>query len=218
MILDLAQTKFLLTPNYSTLNNSSEGLILENPFKVWPNATVHYLFDESVLRDIKAKNYLVEAMHKIEKVSCIRFKPKTNNTKHYVLMKKGKICSSEVGFNNHGFQPLIIDTNLCTVGNILHEILHTLSFLHMHTTKNRDKYIEINWDNIHPPDAKVNFYQFYHGTTMLGTEYDYDSITHYSSFAFSKNKEIPTIVSKIPSEGKTMGQRKGLKYFEYLVT
>jgi hypothetical protein len=116
MILDSDQIKFL---NLSNESNALENLALENPFKLWPNATVFYLFDKSIQEDESAKAILVEAMQKIENVSCIQFNPKTNDSIHYVLIKKGKICSSKVGFrNNKSPQPLIIDANLCNVGSV----------------------------------------------------------------------------------------------------
>ena len=45
--------------------------------------------------------------------------------------------------------------------------------------------------------------------SMYGTDYDYQSITHYSEKAFSKNGE-PTIISKEPGGDKIMGQRNQL--------
>lgn len=43
---------------------------------------------------------------------------------------------------------------------------------------------------------------------MFGTKYDYDSVTHYPSKAFSKDGK-PTIISK-KQEGNQMGQRDHL--------
>lgn len=206
MILDKDQIKYLIPTNNSALENHA----MENPFKLWPNATVIYLFDKSIQQDVTARNVLIEAMRKIENASCIRFQPKnSNDSNNYVLMKKGKICSSKVGFRNEGPQPLIIDANLCSVGSVIHEIFHVLSFLHMHTAKNRDEHIQINWSNIRD-DAKANFKTFSTPVTMLETEYDYDSITHYSNYAFAIDKKIPTIIAKNPSKAKNMGQRQGI--------
>ena len=42
--------------------------------------------------------------------------------------------------------------------------------------------------------------------THLGTSYDYESIMHYDTYAFSKNG-LPTIVPTKP--GVTIGQRRG---------
>jgi hypothetical protein len=80
----------------------------------------------------------------------------------------------------------------------------------MHTSKNRDEYVVINWNNIRD-EAKINFKTFTIPVTMLDTDYDYDSITHYSNYAFAKDKNLETITAKNPSKGKNMGQRKGAK-------
>jgi Astacin (Peptidase family M12A) len=145
-----------------------------------------------------------DAMEYIESVSCVRFTEKTLWNLNYVLIKKGNACNSKVGFRR-GPQPMIIDGNLCTKGSVIHELLHCLGFLHMHTAPDRDEYITVNWENIRD-DAKLNFKPFVTHATMFETEYDYDSITHYSPNAFAKNKSIPTIIAKNPAPN--MGQRK----------
>lgn len=203
MYLDEDQVKYLFSPESST------RLALGDPLAKWPNSTVIYSIEKSV--DYKAKQTFMKAIEYIKNISCIRFEEKNAKTKHYILVKKGKACSSKVGFRQKGAQVMIIDGNLCSFGSILHELLHALSFLHMHTANNRDEYIEIKWANIRD-DAKINFKSFSSHVTMLGTEYDYNSIMHYSNNAFAKNKKFPTIIAKDPSKAKNMGQRKGKRF------
>ena len=46
--------------------------------------------------------------------------------------------------------------------------------------------------------------------SSFGKPYDYESVMHYSKFAFSKDRNIPTIV---PTDEKAViGQRLGLSY------
>lgn len=209
--------------NYLYSTDSSKRLGLASPFRHWPNASVFYEFDKSL--DQKTKGIATEAMNYIQNVSCIRFVEKDVKTRNYVLIKKGKACSSKVGMLQTGPQSMIIDGNICTKGNVIHEFLHSLGFLHMHTSNRRDEYIKVNWNNI-IEDAKLNFQPFQAYVSMFDTEYDYDSITHYSHNAFAKNKSIPTIIARKPAPN--MGQRKGisrdgikrekmLKYFSRLV-
>lgn len=48
--------------------------------------------------------------------------------------------------------------------------------------------------------------------SSFGKPYDYDSVMHYSRFAFSKDLDVPTIT---PADGKaSIGQRLGLSYFD----
>lgn len=49
----------------------------------------------------------------------------------------------------------------------------------------------------------VNFVVYESEVSMYGTEYDFESITHYPSTAFSSNGN-PTLVSKEPGGDKIM--------------
>lgn len=199
MMLEGDQYNYLLTEDTNRLAAA------DFPFAIWPNSTVIYSIDKTL--DEKAKNNFLRAIEYIKNISCIRFQKKDKKSKHYIFVKKGNGCSSMVGFRKKGPQPLIIDGNLCTFGSIVHELMHALSFLHMHTANDRDEFIEIKWKNIRD-DAKINFKSFSTHDTMLGTNYDYDSVMHYSPNAFAKDKNHPTIISKYPEKAKEMGQRK----------
>jgi astacin len=79
----------------------------------------------------------------------------------------------------------------------------------MHTSNERDDYIDINWSNI-KEESKLNFKKVAtHAASTFDTEYDYESITHYSSFAFAKDKKNPTIKAKLELYAGKMGQRLG---------
>lgn len=56
----------------------------------------------------------------------------------------------------------------CGKGNIIHEFLHALGFLHMHTAVERDDYVDIKWDNI-PESSLVNFKKYTMHVSMFGT-------------------------------------------------
>ena len=184
--------------------NGTQRLGFTSPILRWPDAIVYYELDKSL--DQKGQEVVIAAMKYIEDVSCVRFRVKDGIAKHYVLIKAGGACSSRVGMRRGRPQHIIIDGNLCSKGSVIHELLHTLGFLHMHTANNRDDYIEVNWKNVRD-DAKLNFKQFAAHVSLFETEYDYDSITHYSSVAFAKDKKMPTIIAKKPAPN--MGQRKG---------
>ena len=134
-------------------------------------------------------------MKAIESVSCIKFVPR-NPKKHsdYIEIVKEKGCSSNVGRQTSS-QKLSIGLGCERVGIIVHELMHALGFGHMHSNGNRDKYIRINWDNIHP-DSRYNFdlldkYQF---DTVT---FDYSSIMLYGPRAFSKDGNSVTIEHKL---------------------
>ena len=69
----------------------------------------------------------------------------------------------------------------------VHELLHTLGFVHEHTRPDRDDFISINYDNIEPGEEK-NFEKRPHGTSDFfekgsvdtkNTPYDVLSLLHY---------------------------------------
>lgn len=79
---------------------------------------------------------IIEAMHYISNRSCIRFVPKTQVHMNFIHIAKGPGCSSEVGMRRTGKQMVNLNENgLCPRGKIIHELLHALGFLHMHTAK-----------------------------------------------------------------------------------
>jgi len=80
----------------------------------------------------------------------------------------------------------------------VHELLHALGFYHQQSATERDEYVKINWENI--LDGHAHNFNKYARThiTNFGVEYDYQSVMHYSSRAFSKNGKatIEPLVSR----------------------
>ena len=77
----------------------------------------------------------------------------------------------------------------------MHEFIHALGMYHVQSRTDRDKYVEIKWDNI-PEDAKHNF-KIKKTTRTFDVPYDPLSIMHYPNYAFAIDSSKPTIVSKV---------------------
>ena len=90
-----------------------------------------------------------------------------------------------------------------TVGNAIHEIGHTVGLWHEQSRSDRDQFVKINYQNI-VPGMEFNFDQQISDGDDRG-HYDYDSIMHYPTWAFSKNNQ-PTIVAK---NDTFIGQQRG---------
>ena len=77
-------------------------------------------------------------------------------------------------------------TNNCyrKLGVILHEISHLLGMYHEHQRWDRDKYINIVWENVNPRKI-AQFYKYNFDT--YGVEYDLASIMQYSLNFFSRD-------------------------------
>lgn len=149
-----------------------------------------------------------QAMKDIEKHTCIRFKKRTTE-EDFVDVLSGNGCSSHLG-KIGGRQSVSLNKNGCVYkGIIIHEFIHALGYDHMHSHAERDKYIEIMWENINPKTIpnfdKVDPRKF----SNFGTGYDLYSVMHYDSMAFSKNHK-PTIVPKNRRYKNVIGQRVGL--------
>lgn len=79
----------------------------------------------------------------------------------------------------------------------------------MHSHADRDRYVDIKWENISPA-TRDNFDKVnpkYFGN--FGTTYDLYSVMHYHANAFSKNGE-DTIVPRNSRYKRIMGQRVGI--------
>jgi len=91
----------------------------------------------------------------------------------------------------------------------VHELLHTLGFVHEHTRPDRDDFISINFDNIEPGEEK-NFEKRPHGTSDFfekgsvdtkDTPYDVLSLLHYRPQDFSKDGEdVLTYLHGLPDQ------------------
>lgn len=80
----------------------------------------------------------------------------------------------------------------CGVPQAIHELGHAVGMFHEQTRLDRDTYITINWSNILSGHS-YNFDKHGYGTDHGA--YDFDSVMHYDSYAFSANGQ-PTIVRK----------------------
>lgn len=147
--------------------------------KKWPNAVVPIKFAAGDFDDemIEKVHY---AMDYIMNISCIRFKTDfdVEDFPNYVLVKyRDGSCSSQVGNRQNGSQALNLHER-CGRGNIIHELLHSLGFMHMHTAPERDNFVKIVEQNIRPETIR-NFEKTLAPVSMYNTLYDYSSIMHY---------------------------------------
>jgi len=94
----------------------------------------------------------------------------------------------------------------CSMGSAIHEIGHAVGFFHEQTRRDRDDWVTINTANI-SSSSQHNFAKYNVSTGQDLGPYDFGSIMHYSSYAFSINGQ-PTILKK--DGGTIEGQRVAL--------
>ncbi|KAK3509554.1 hypothetical protein QTP70_003728 [Hemibagrus guttatus] len=140
------------------------------------------------------------ALDSFQNSTCVQFVPRTDEEDYiHVLSDQG--CYSSVG-RRGGRQVLSLERNGCVFPHIVqHEFLHALGFHHEQTRSDRDDHVRILLQNV-IPGQEHNFDKV--NTNNLNTPYDYNSVMHYSRFAFSKNRE-PTILP-IPDNNVPIGR------------
>ncbi len=88
----------------------------------------------------------------------------------YVEFLNSGGCHSQIGRAYWPFPlPQAIYIGECShlLGHIKHEMMHTLGFYHEHSRSDRDRYVEILWDNIKEA-RKEQFYTFRYVVTHQG--------------------------------------------------
>jgi len=93
------------------------------------------------------------------------------------------------------------------VGTVVHELIHTLGFAHEQNRLDRDDYVKIHFQNIEPGE-KHNF-EIDSAGWQVGIPYDYHSIMHYHSTAFSVDGKLITIEPKLKGV-QLLGRRVGM--------
>ncbi|XP_074649138.1 hatching enzyme 1.2-like [Tubulanus polymorphus] len=168
--------------------------------KRWVNGIVYYNISQ-VTAYTKRRVRLALDYLEMKVGPCIKFKERTSEP-HYVNVINGRGCYSAVG-RTGGIQELSLSDPGCLgLGTIQHEFLHALGFTHEQSRTDRDKYLDIHWENI-KPEMKYNF--DLDPTNNLEMPYEYGSVMHYGEYAFSMNGR-PTMTPK--KSGAEIGTRK----------
>lgn len=152
---------------------------------MWPEGLVAYTIDSNVVEQYR----IIDAIAYWEEHSAIRFVERTDantdETRNYIRFVTSTGCASYVGMQG-GAQRLFLSPR-CSTGNTIHEIGHALGLWHEQSRNDRDEYVDVRFENIYR-GYEHNFQIQSDNGEDLG-EYDYGSIMHYPSWAFSKNGE-----------------------------
>ncbi len=155
----------------------------------WPNNTVIYRIGN--LTD-QMKTDFQSAIQEWESKTTIRFKEQTNESFYVNVERTGDNCFCGVAslgaYGNRGFLRF---GSRASLSIIIHEIGHTLGFIHEQNREDRDQTVRVNFENIQD-NAQDQFFVV-RNSLPLTTALDINSVMMYGSFTFSKNRQ-PTIV------------------------
>ncbi|XP_026475168.1 zinc metalloproteinase nas-13-like [Ctenocephalides felis] len=173
----------------------------------WKDGIVPYFITELEFSDENIEKVL-DAIQEYHNKTCIRFRPFRLTDRDFIMIRSSRPgCWSSVGRQSGG-QVVNLQVPGCNHrGIIIHEFLHALGFFHQQSAADRDDHVKIHWENIQ--EGRENNFEKYNDTVVTSYEqvYDYTSIMHYSSKAFSKNGEVT--IEPLQAEAK-IGQRDHL--------
>ncbi|TKS66019.1 Low choriolytic enzyme [Collichthys lucidus] len=180
---------------------------------LWPksaNGNVEIPFLISEKYDRAERNTILTPMKDFASKTCIRFIPRTTQTRH-ISIEPRLGCFSLLGYVG-GRQVVSLQKFGCvTHGITQHELLHSMGFYHEQSRSDRDHYVTINWDNIRTSYLS-NFKK--EDTNNLNTPYDYSSIMHYGRTAFGMHGS--ETITPFPNPSVPIGQRDRLSNFDIL--
>jgi len=179
-----------------SLNSWNELKSLQ--IKIWSNE-IAYTIDEELPEHIKENIYgAIDEFNNLTNVTFVE--EDSSEAIFFTLNEKDSNCYSYLGKQDKKeIQPIYLSEN-CSKGNISHEIMHALGFIHEHTRGDRDDFVNIYWENIDE--------EYYSNFMILRNIYDeevypfdYNSIMIYNSDSFSINGN-PTLLDSHEREIK----------------
>eukprot|EP00092_Neocalanus_flemingeri_P090031 GFUD01114013.1.p1 GENE.GFUD01114013.1~~GFUD01114013.1.p1 ORF type:complete len:282 (+),score=59.87 GFUD01114013.1:35-880(+) len=176
----------------------------------WPNNQVSYRFENV---DDSVKTLFEKTLEQLKKKldGCIDFKEQLTSKPqdNKINIKQARTSYSTLGYLPSPEKMRMGLAKECNASDIEHQILHTLGIQHTHSRSDRDDHVDIIWNNI----VEGSEYNFLKGNNTewsnFDLPYDYKSVMHYGSFAFSKNRQM-TIKTKDPQMQDVIGTAKGV--------
>jgi uncharacterized protein (TIGR02145 family) len=167
---------------------NSKGAGLSSLSKRWPGGIVYYKIGD----DLPNQTRVTTSINHYNDETNLRFVQRTNET-NYVEFVKSSILengtSSRLGMI--GGRQTISLADGADVGDVIHEIGHTIGLIHEHARSDRDNYVIVNLQNIkllYRNDFSIL------KNTVNTTEFDFGSIMMYPSFTgFEIDPSIPSI-------------------------
>ncbi len=152
---------------------------------LWPNAEVPYTIDTvnlpaALVTDIR------NAIKHWEALTPLRFKDRTNQ-KDYVYFTTGDGCSSAIGRDGDR-QEINLAANCGQA--VVHELGHAIGLFHEQSREDRNEHViihssNVTWGKGHNFDKYSDLWFSYDGQDL--GPYDFNSVMHYGSFAFSND-------------------------------
>lgn len=162
-------------------NNELYRTAISNTTNYWTNRTVYYTISAAVPNQQR----ITDAITHWQNNTNINFVPRTTQNNYVEFVNMDDHCYSDLGMI--GGRQILNVGNGCSTGNVIHEIGHTLGFLHEQTRADRDNFIIVYTNNIQPGALSqfTKYTETYGQWSAFQTDtYDFGSIMTYGSFDF----------------------------------
>lgn len=180
------------------------GRSFVNPKKLWNQKIkdgrmeiaykiLDHTFDPRELQELK--KVLVNVKTDFIQKTALRLVPKVERPDHdYFIQFDGRRgCTSPLG-RVYREQTIYLGQGCVYQMTVQHEIMHSLGWHHEHNRADREKYIEILKDKIHP--AAIHNFQIAQGSKSHGTQYEANSIMQYPRESFARRNGDVTMREK----------------------
>ena len=168
--------------------NSQTALGLGGGVQKWTNSTVVYRL---IGMSSSVRSELQKSFNEWTTKTNIRFKERTNESNYVTISSSGDNSNSGVAtLGMFGSQGYIRLGTRATAVVIIHEIGHTLGYIHEQNRSDRDSFVRINFQNIQ--DNAVSQFFKSNSASLVTSQFDINSTMMYGSYTFTKNGQ-PTI-------------------------
>nr|CCA61951.1 bone morphogenetic protein 1 [Suberites domuncula] len=184
--------------------------------KLWTNNCVRYQISTHV--SMETATLIRRAMNNLEEKTCLRFiSGGSGDYIEFTSTESG--CFSHMVGRQGGRQQINLGQGCRTFGIITHEIGHAIGFWHEQSRPDRDRFVRVNNENIRDGKERQFMKRKHLKIDYQGSPYDYGSIMHYSSRAFSRpdctgencvTLSINNAVEYSHQGSPTLGQRNAL--------
>lgn len=138
--------------------------------RLWPGGVIPYLFESDVTPENRDRARSV--MDEIESWADVSFIPRAGDEPEWIAIRNSSVGNgATVGRAAGG---VVNIRNWEWRGMILHELMHTLGFLHEQSRADRDQYIDVD------PCVYANGNYNINSTAPQVGPYDFESVTHYT--------------------------------------